>query len=348
MNQNRFISFFVLFFLLGFFSSCTTPRWRLKDSSSQLSSKNSTTAFEEELKLASTAEARLLSNLYQKLLLEPLEERDSEELKRIIAKSERSSLEEAILALSVMQIFIKQHESYQQVPSDQKEKFSFNSDALLAQLCASANIDLISLVQNNVFLKTFDSYKLFAKIKKYNKNPGERTGLSQSIHKNFLELHDFALLNNPINSDNLAEEDELLDIALNDLGEKKEKKNASAAILERVDTLLASNQFFEAISLLKEIDESEELYDRAQEKVSLISSKAVNSLRKKAAVSYQNANQLKTDVKAREVYLVEAKTILQAAIDLYPKANQIDRVKSNLKIIDDNLKFLKKGRLEKR
>ena len=250
----------------------------------------------------------------------------------------------------MLQIYAEQQEAYQAaVAAD--ESVDFEGENLLARLCAYSNIDLIRLIQENSFLQTFETYRLLAKVK--NGSGPKKTSLAHAIEAKFMQLHEFALLNNPLTvspseKKEAEKANEQVQFASDSGSNDKQEKDSSAAILQRVDSLMASNKYYEAINLLKEIDKEEDLYDKAQEKVSTIANKAVSDLRKKAADSYRKANQLKTDIKAREVYLVEAKTILQAAIDLYPQAKQITRVKRNLKIIDDNLKFLRKGRLEKR
>lgn len=350
-------SFIITFFSLMLFSSCaTTSRLQVETplSITKTDSLSPDESIEESLKnpSVSLAESQTLSTLYKKLLQGMPEQSDAPILRGLVAKSERSSLEEATLALYVLQAFLEEEKSHENLIAA-GESSDFNAESFLARLCAFVNIDLIDLVQENNFLQTIDSYKLLAKINSSRNQETRTTKLAKAIEAKFIQLHDFALLNNPLSSGTFAEGDEANDTKQTSNpdsadGQVEEEKDSSAAIIERVDNLLASNKFFEAINLLKEIEEDEDLYNVAQEKVGKISTRAVNDLRKKAATYFRQANQLNTDIKAREVYLAQAKTTLQVALDLYPKAQQVSRVKRDLKIIDDNLRFIKKGRLEKR
>jgi hypothetical protein len=350
-------SFFLVFFSLTLISSCATkPQWELKGKSStaKKDSLSPDESAEESLKnpSISLAESQTLSELYKKLLKGMPEQSDAPVLRGLVGKSERSSLEEAALALYVLQAFIEQEKAHEKLLT-MGEPSEFKAEKFLARLCAFVNIDLIHLIQENNFLQTIDSYKLLAKINSSRNQETRSTNLARAIEGKFIQLHDFALLNNPLSSGTFSDAEETRDsqgTSNSDLAEGRveEAKDSSAVIIERVDNLLASNKFFEAINLLKEIEEEEDLYNVAQEKVGKISTRAVNGLRKKAATYFRQANQLNTDAKAREVYLAQAKTTLQVALDLYPKAQQVTRVQRDLKIIDDNLRFINKGRLEKR
>ena len=78
----------------------------------------------------------------------------------------------------------------------------------------------------------------------------------------------------------------------------------------------------------------------AQEKLIEISNKAVHDLRKRAALAFQKAGPI-TDRNTRAAYLNEAKIYLEQALTLYPQAENLHTVRSNLVIIARDLEKLR-------
>ena len=80
----------------------------------------------------------------------------------------------------------------------------------------------------------------------------------------------------------------------------------------------------------------------AQEKIKEASNLAVQDLRRKAAKAFQSSIPV-ADRRARSAYLEDARKYLQAALDLYPQADQIPTVQQNLNVINKNLDSLASG-----
>lgn len=109
-------------------------------------------------------------------------------------------------------------------------------------------------------------------------------------------------------------------------------------ILE-ADALASHGKYQEALAILTSIDRHSPLVQIAQEKRIEISNRAVQDLRKKAALSFQKAGPI-SDRRTREAYLQEAHNYLKQALTLYPQAENLNVVKDNLTTIARDLRKL--------
>ncbi len=111
-------------------------------------------------------------------------------------------------------------------------------------------------------------------------------------------------------------------------------------ILLEAETLATQGEYQDAIKKIATLARRSPLFHIAQEKLVEISNKAVHDLRKRAALAFQKAGPI-TDRNTRAAYLNEAKTYLERALTLYPQAENLHTVKSNLVIIAKDLEKLR-------
>lgn len=340
------IFYLLLFFCLTslFFSSCVSPGLGPSDAfdyGPELDQDTPGTREQAKAQEIFYSDSREISQLYSDVLEKQVAGPNLQKLNALLAKDNRSSLELAILALNLMHNFVASQMSLQddffEIPLKEKVK-----PVSLAELSALYNIDLIELIENNRFLQSVEIYRILIKLKEFQDQGTMSEALATVIDNKLIYFKEFVLL-----SEALLKSQQETSTSL-DSEESKDPKYSAEDILEQVENFLSTNSFYDAIGLLKQIDEKDKTYDLAQQKIIMISRRAVDDLRKRAALSYQNANHIDTDIRARESYLLEAKSFLETAVELYPEAEQIGRVQRNLKIIDDNLEFLKKGRLKER
>lgn len=115
-------------------------------------------------------------------------------------------------------------------------------------------------------------------------------------------------------------------------------RGGDAAVMQ-ADELAEQGQYKEAIELLNAIDQSDPYYATAQEKIRLLSNRAVQALRQRAAKAFQSSIPL-TETSQKIVLLEEAKKLLEEALNQYPGADQLGTVQENLAVINRDLKNL--------
>ena len=109
--------------------------------------------------------------------------------------------------------------------------------------------------------------------------------------------------------------------------------------LTKAKSLASKHLYREAISVLKAIDEDSPYYSTKNEMIKKYSSQAVKSLRRKAAQSFQSAIPA-PGLETKLGYLKEAESYLIDAIEDYPDANQIDKVRENLVVIQKRIEVI--------
>lgn len=103
--------------------------------------------------------------------------------------------------------------------------------------------------------------------------------------------------------------------------------------------------YSEAISKLKSIDEDSPYSTAKLEMIKKYSNQAVKQLRRKAAQSFQSAIPT-PDLEAKLDYLKAAETYLRDAIEDFPDADQLEKVRANLSMIQKRIKILENQRNE--
>jgi tetratricopeptide (TPR) repeat protein len=119
------------------------------------------------------------------------------------------------------------------------------------------------------------------------------------------------------------------------------KSDTAHGVLLDAQTYMDKGNYRPAIELLVAIPEEHQDYKIAQTKILDASNRGLQELRQKAAKSFQSAAPVR-DVKAKIMYLKEAKSLLTQALNDYPKAAQVSTVQNNLSIIERQLAQLEK------
>ncbi len=116
-------------------------------------------------------------------------------------------------------------------------------------------------------------------------------------------------------------------------------KNADNVLMEA--QILADQKLYQAaLTKIALINTQNPLYPVAQERLKSFANGAVQELRQRAALAYQNSLPL-SDKTAKENLLKQAKAHLEEAISNFPNSEQIGTVKDNLQTIDRELDQLK-------
>ena len=214
----------------------------------------------------------------------------------------------------------------------------------LADLSTLYNIDLVELIENNPFLQSVEFYHLLLRAKKYASSEEAGSLINHTIQNKLDYFKEFV----DLISSTLKEEDSFTEEGEENVGVIEVKRvNLRAKtkdLLTQAEELLSRDRYTQAIDLLKQVKKGDRSYESAQQKIVSVSNRAVEDLRRQAALAYQKANHINTDFEARGTYLIEAKSYLKNALELYPNAEHISKVKQHLKVINDNIDFLQKGR----
>lgn len=276
-----------------------------------------------------------IAQLYVEVLKEQASGDNLQRVNALLAKDRRSDLEQAILVINLFQNFLVSHS---QIQDDFEIPYKETKSVTLAELSALYNVDLIDLIENNPFLQSVEVYHLLLRVREYPTSEEAGNLIATTIQNKLTYFTEFVDLVSAMLQKNKEKEDSVVEVKPEDIKPKAED------LLNQAEELLSLDRYSEAITVLKQIEKGDRSYELAQQKIFFISNKAVEDLRRQAALAYQKANHINTDFEAREAHLQEAKKYLEAALELYPHAEHIGRVRRNLKVIDDNLNFLKKGR----
>ena len=109
--------------------------------------------------------------------------------------------------------------------------------------------------------------------------------------------------------------------------------------LNRAKKLANKHRYSDAIAMLDSVTEDSPYYSTKREMIKKYSNLAVKSLRRKAAQSFQSAIPA-PDIGAKLDYLKEAEEHLIDALEDYPEADQLEKVRENLEIIQSRIKSL--------
>ncbi len=115
----------------------------------------------------------------------------------------------------------------------------------------------------------------------------------------------------------------------------------SDAILLQAQKFADKGDFKQAIELTARIDNQDPFHEQAREKIRVFSNRAVQDLRQRAALAFQNALPM-SDSRAKQAYLLQAQGYLENALRDFPAADQLDTVKDNLAVIKRDLDTIAK------
>jgi hypothetical protein len=115
--------------------------------------------------------------------------------------------------------------------------------------------------------------------------------------------------------------------------------SGSAMLLAKAQELAAKDQIEQAITTAKMVPESSETYSVAKQNIKTWSDRATQDLRKQAANQYR-ASSGTPDSNGKKVYLSKARTLLEEALTKYPDSSNLETIKENLEIINQELNRL--------
>lgn len=114
----------------------------------------------------------------------------------------------------------------------------------------------------------------------------------------------------------------------------------ASLLLSQALELAAKAQLAEAIGTAKKIPANSAAFESAKQNIRVWSDRATQDLRKQAAQQYRASSSV-SDPSGKKVYLSSAKNLLEEAINKYPDSSNLDTIKENLEIIDEELGRLK-------
>jgi hypothetical protein len=292
----------------------------------------------EEKEVVYVFDSREIVTLYVDVLKEQASGKNLEKINALLRKGKRNHLEQAVLVINLLQNFLVSHA---QVRDDLEMPTQKSKMASLADLSTLYKIDLVELVEDNPFLQSVEVYHLLLRVKEYASSEEASSLIANTIQNKLDYFKEFVdLITATLKEENFEEEEDEGVVEVKRVNLRAKSKD----LLTQAEELLARDRYNQAIDLLKQVKKSDRSYESAQQKIVSVSNRAVEDLRRQAALAYQKANHINTDFEARGTYLIEARGYLKKALELYPNAEHIAKVKQHLKVIDDNIDFLKKGR----
>lgn len=238
------------------------------------------------------------------------------------------SIEEATLALGLVRYVLHLKTMDTSVGSEQliDPETAGTSNTSLEALSLEREFQFAAAIRGNPLLKDLQFYKLTLRAVKATSNSGSFTaevndavskGLNAWRQQQDQELPEIKRDHDPI------------DLRIGD------------HILLEAQTLADNRRFDEAIQKAKQIGSDSPLYQNATIKIVEFSDLAVQELRQKAALAFQNSIPV-SDPKTKAAYLASAKEHLQKALQEYPAApsEQLMTVKENLTVISRDLEKL--------
>ena len=207
------------------------------------------------------------------------------------------------------------------------------------------NIDLLSSIQLNSKLKTPPTFVLLKTLLDNSENSATFTGSIQKWIDE--ESQKLAINSGAPNIDGApapatpavitpAQNPEINAIGSSEVHTAATDLKHSDSILMQAQKLADKGEFRLAIDQAGRIENRDPFFDQAKEKIKVFSNRAVQDLRQKAALAFQNAMPV-ADSKAKSAYLQQAKDLLELALKEFPSADQLDTVRENLAVITRDL-----------
>ncbi len=266
-----------------------------------------------------------------------------------------NSLEEAVFVVTQMRMLKSEWEkrsSFQTQDLHTQEAQDNSAGLSLERTFAELQIDLASVVRANTHLKNHAALLLAKKLLSHTKNSDSyRAGLLAAIREKGAEWTDLMADDAPATpAANTAPSTPVPNSATPAAEAPAQAPTGTPAAapatnldLMGSDTLLIAAQkladkrdYKGALDHVTRIKKEDPFYAQAQEKIKIYSTRAVKDLRAKAAESFSNAAPL-NDTVAKSVYLRQAKTFLEQALNDYPQADGLDSVKDNLEAVNRQL-----------
>jgi len=107
-------------------------------------------------------------------------------------------------------------------------------------------------------------------------------------------------------------------------------------IIAAADAAAGRGEFEAAVTQLSAVTEDAAIFPVARERLRVISNRAVQDLRRRAAIAFQAAAPI-SDPKSRSIHLEKARELLEEALAKFPAADQLPTVRENLAVISRDL-----------
>lgn len=247
------------------------------------------------------------------------------------------SLEEAVLVIGLLK------ESLNPTPS---KKDTISPVVSLEQKTLERGFSFHEALKNNPYLRNFEVFKMTVQSLALTNNSRSFNDKIYAIVRNQTMLWTSLLNQEPKKNQGHA-------VALDQSAKVKEpfpstpdqnsgpNDLALHSLLIEAQNLADSKRFHEAIKKAEQIEATSPLYPTAKIKIIGFSNQAVQDLRHRAAMAFQNALPV-TDSDTKVAYLKEAKNYLETALASFPHAptDQIDTLKENLAVISRDLESI--------
>ena len=153
-------------------------------------------------------DSREISTLYGNILNAPAKGYDLRKINVLLLKDQRSPLEEAILAVNLMQNFVAAHE---RLKSEEAFEIPFKEEKMvsLAELSALYDLDLVGIIENNHFLQSVEVYHLLLKLRGFYSNDKVNRLLHESIDRKFTYFKEFVSLSASVLDSTKKSEEEI-------------------------------------------------------------------------------------------------------------------------------------------
>jgi hypothetical protein len=221
-----------------------------------------------------------------------------------------------------------------------------------------AGVDLIGALANNPYLKGRTVYKMaFEALMLGGNSPIFTDNLRAAIQSESAGWGEFAIQlggkgdlkvqdNMPTPSSGTTDTQGGNVLTLNSQSNSSQAVSAtagltsgSAMLLAKAQELAAKDQIEQAITTAKMVPENSETYSVAKQNIKTWSDRATQDLRKQAANQYR-ASSGTPDSNGKKVYLSKARTLLEEALAKYPDSSNLETIKENLEIINQELNRL--------
>lgn len=268
-----------------------------------------------------------------------------------------SSLEEAVFVSAQLRLLKQELErsgrfqSRDLYPANPEQQDAPKTSLSLERFFQDLELDLPKALSQNAYLQTPNTIKLVHELHQATQNSeGFNSMLTASLQEQAQKWPELQLQMAATPSP--VPPSEQPDVS-GETGTSPDAKEAvsgpaTATDLKRSDAILLQAQkaadkrdFKQAIELAARVESQDPLYEQAREKIRIFSNRAVQDLRQKAALAFQNALPM-SDSRAKEAYLTQAKDLLEKALSDYPAADQLDTVRENLTVIKRDLDSIAK------
>jgi len=262
---------------------------------------------------------------------------DKKFAKFLSTKLDRSDIENAVLFI-VFTALINPRQSPDSIIEQINSIYQENQLEILQEKIA---MDFTSTLSENVYLFNLPVFYRFLQfLHASSDTPAFKRKLLEQIKDHLQTIEKISNLIHTLNASSLSLQDK-------NFADSKEEdappRLASYGLLKEYEYLLGDadklaidGKYKQAIKLATQIQEGEVLFESSRKAVRHFSTQAVKILRQQASQLFKKSLSI-LDKKTKYFYLVKAAYFLKQAINDYSQAKQINKVKSNLQIIEERI-----------